>query len=161
VKSAPAMIMRLNQALFESAAVVSAEKQKLGSNLREMQFHLRDDGMHVSGKWHKFFINVPFETTVDFVTTAADTFEVRVRELEVGGIDFEFLTKYVLEAMKARLESALEGLCSFKYLGVESDHSRALQVSVDARKLVPAFPELHLVDVDIREREFLLKIGKP
>jgi hypothetical protein len=45
-------------------------------------------------------------------------------------------------------------------VGEEKDHSRALQVSVDPKALVPAFPDLHLVDVDIREGEFLLKIGR-
>jgi hypothetical protein len=54
----------------------------------------------------------------------------------------------------------MKGICKFKYIGEESDESRALQVSVDPKALVPAFPELHLVDVDVRDHEFLLKIGK-
>jgi hypothetical protein len=38
---------------------------------------------------------------------------------------------------------------------------KALKVTVDTKKLIPAFPDLHLLGVDIREREFLLKVGKP
>ena len=87
---------------------------------------------------------------VDFVTTGVDVFEVRVRELEVAGIDLQFLTKFVLESMKTRLDSALKGICTFKYVGEEGDHSRALEVTVEPKALVPAFPDLHLVDVDVR-----------
>ena len=41
-----------------------------------------------------------------------------------------------------------------------SDHTQILRVAVDPKALAPAFPNLHLVDVDVKEREFLLKIGK-
>jgi hypothetical protein len=158
---APSLIMRINQSLLESEAVVTAEKKEMGSNLRDLAINLKDDGLHVSGAWHKFFITIPFDTIVDFVTTGTDVFEVRVRQLDVAGIDLEFLTSFVLEAMKKRLDSALKGICSFKYVGEEKDHSRALQVTVEPKNLVPAFPDLHLVDVDVRDREFLLKIGRP
>ena len=161
MKTAPALIVRLNQALFESEALVDAEKKEMGSNLREFEIQLKDDGLHVSGKWHLLFISVPFDTIVDFVTTSADVFEARVRKMDVAGIDLEFLTKFVLEALKKRLDKSLKGICSFQYLGEEKDHARALQVTVDPQKLLPAFPFLHLVDVDVREREFLLKIGRP
>jgi hypothetical protein len=36
-----------------------------------------------------------------------------------------------------------------------------LKVTVDPKALMPAFPNLHLVDVDVRDRNFLLKIGRP
>ena len=161
MKVAPSMIMRLNQSLFESTALVNAEKEQMGSNLRDLKITLMDDGLHVTGKWHTFFFfSISFDTAVDFVTTGVDVFEVRVRKLDVAGIDLEFLTKFVLEALKKRLDTALKGICTFKYVGVEKDHSRALQVTVSPKALVPAFPDLHLVDVDVREREFLLKIGK-
>ncbi len=159
MKLAPSLIMRLNQSMFESEELARLEKEKMGSSLRNLTIELKDDGVHVAGTWHKFFINVPFETTVDLVSTASDVFEARVRELEVGGIDFEFLSKFVLEAMQNRLDHALKGRAKFKYVGVEKDHSRALQVTVDPKQLVPAFPDLHLLSVDVRDKEFLLKIG--
>jgi hypothetical protein len=159
-KIAPALIMRMNQSLFESKALVDTEKKDMGDNLRNMQFNLKDDGLHVSGEWHKLFLNIGFDTLVDFVSTGPDVFEVRVRKLDVAGIDLGFLRKFVLESMKKRLDARMKGICKFKYIGEESDDSRALQVSVDPKTLVPAFPDLHLVDVDVRDKEFLLKIGK-
>ena len=160
MKVAPSMIMRLNQSLFESQEMMSAEKSKMPSNLRNLDLELKDDGLHVKGDFHKWFVTVPFETTVDFVTTGPDVFEARVRELEIAGMDFQFLTKFVLEAIKARLDHALKGLCEFSYVGEEKDKSRALQVHIDPKRMIPAFPDLHLVSVDVRDREFLLKIGK-
>jgi hypothetical protein len=161
MKTAPSIVMRLNQSLFESSALLEAEKKEMGSKLRDFEMNLKEDGLHVSGKWHAFLFNIPFDTTVDFVTTGLDTFEIRVRDLDVAGIDLEFLSKFVLESMKKRLESTLKGICTFKYMGTEKDHSRSLQVTVDPKALVPAFPDLHLVAVDVRDHEFLLKIGRP
>jgi hypothetical protein len=45
-------------------------------------------------------------------------------------------------------------------VGKEEDQSRALQVTVNSAALVPAFPDLHVIDVDVRDQDFLLKIGK-
>ena len=67
------------------------------------------------------FFSVPFDTIVDFVTTAPDVFEVRVREVEVAGMDFSFLTKFVLESMKKRLDQSIQGICTFDYVGEEKD----------------------------------------
>lgn len=159
-KFPPSLIMRLNQALFESEAVVAAEKKQMGSKLRDFEIAFKDDGLHVSGKWHAFLFSVPFDTIVDFVSTAPDTFEARVREVQVAGMDFAFLTKFVLESTKKRLDQSMQGICTFDYVGEEKDHSRALRVTVDPKRLVPAFPNLHLVAVDVRDREFLLKIGR-
>ncbi len=161
LKTAPALIMRINQSLFESEAVLNIESKEMGTKIQNFKIDLRDDGLHVSGDYHALLFKVPFDTIVDFVTTGTDVFEARVRELKVAGLDLEFLTKYVLEAMKSRLDKALKGICTFKYVGEESDHARALQVAVNPQHLVPAFPDLHLVDVDVRDREFLLKIGHP
>jgi hypothetical protein len=161
MKAAPSLILRLNQSLLESTAVADAEKAEIGSKIRDLKIDLKEDGLHVSGKWRALFFSVPFDTVVDFVTTGLDVFEVRVRKLDFAGIDLEFMTKFVLEAMKKRLDQTLKGICTFKYIGVETDHSRALQVTVNPRTLVPAFPDLHLVAVDVREQEFLLKVGKP
>ena len=132
----------------------------MGSKLRNLKLSLKDDGLHVAGGWHVFFFTIPFDTIVDIVSTKLDVFEVRVRELDVAGIDLEFLTKFVLEAIKKRLDLTLKGICNFEYIGTLKDHSRALRVLVNPKALVPAFPNLHLREVDIRDREFILKIGE-
>jgi hypothetical protein len=160
-KSSPALILKLHQALFESVAVVSAEKKSMPAKMEDLDLQFKDDGLHISGKWKTFFFDVPFDTIVDFVTTATDVFEVKVRQVEVAGMDVEFLAKYALQAVEKRLDAMLKGRCTFEYLGTEKDKARALRVTVDPAKLVPAFPDLHLLDVEIRERLFILKIGKP
>ena len=159
MKIAPAMIMRLNQSLLESKELADVEKEKMGSNLRSVDIQLKDDGLHISGIYHKLILNLPFETTVDFVSTAPDVFEARVRKLDVAGLDLEFLEKFALEAVAARLELATKGACDFKYIAKDGDHPRALRVTANPAKLVPAFPDLHLMMVDVRDKEFLLKIG--
>ncbi len=161
LKSPPALILRLKQSLFESSALVDMEQKKIGSRLKNLSMTLKDDGLHVAGEWKALIFTIPFDTIVDFVSTGLDVFEVRVRRLDVEGIDLEFLSNFVLEALKARLDHALKGICTFKDIGEEKDHSRALQVTVEPKTLVPAFPDLHLVDVDVREQEFLLKVGRP
>lgn len=160
-KTPPALILRLKQSLFESSALVEMEQKKIGSKLKNLTMSLKDDGLHVAGEWKAWIFTIPFDTIVDFVSTGLDVFEVRVRRLDVEGIDLEFLSNFVLEALKARLDHALKGICTFKDIGEEKDHSRALQVTVEPKTLVPAFPDLHLVDVDVREQEFLLKVGRP
>jgi hypothetical protein len=160
VKIPPSLMIRLNQSLFESEAVVDAEKKQMGSKIKDFDVQLKDDGLHVAGKYRAFIFHVPFDTIVDFVGTGPDVFEVRVRDIKVAGLDLEFLTTVVLESMKKRLDQSLKNICTFTFIGEEKDHSRALQVKVDPKKLVPAFPDLHLVGVDVREREFLLKVGK-
>jgi len=160
LKVAPSLLVRLNQNIFTSKALVAvAQKQKMSADIRDFEMALKDDGLHVSGKWHKYFFNIPFDTTVDFVTTAPDMFEIRLRELNVEGIDLKFLTKYALEAVKDRLDTALAGICMFEYLGEDKDESHVMKVTVEPKKLVPAYPDLHLVNVDVGNRQFLLKIG--
>jgi hypothetical protein len=161
MKVPPSLIVRLNQSILESEALMNAEKKEMSSKLKHFDIQLKDDGLHVSGSWQTFFFSIPFDTIVDFVTTGTDVFEVRVREIKVAGIDFDFLTKFVLESLKKRLDQSLKNICSFEYVGEEKDHSRALQVKIEPAKLVPAVPNMHLVAVDVREREFLLKIGQP
>ena len=160
MKVAPSLIFRLNQAIFESEAIVQAEQDRVGDKIRNLKFNLMDDGLHFSGEFHKI-ITIPFDTVIDFESTGLDVFVVKVRDVEVAGIDLEFLSGFVLEAMKGRLENMLHGMCTFKYLGETSDGSRTLQVTVDPKKLVPSFPDLHLILVDVRDHEFLMKIGKP
>jgi hypothetical protein len=50
-------------------------------------------------------------------------------------------------------------MCSFKTIGDEKDDSLALEVTVDTKALAPSFPNLHLVAVDVREKEFIMKLG--
>ncbi|KYG66926.1 hypothetical protein AZI86_07830 [Bdellovibrio bacteriovorus] len=159
MKIPPSMLIRINQSVFNSKAVIAAQKEKLGDNVQDLDVALKEDGVHVTGKVKKFFMTIPFDTTVDFVTTEPDVFEVRLRELNVRGFDFKFLTKYVLDAIKERLDKALAGICTFEYLG-EKDESQVLRVKVEPKNLVPAFPDLHLVAVDVGNREFLLKVGR-
>jgi hypothetical protein len=162
MKTAPAIIVRLNQSLLESEEVISQEKAAVGANLRGFSIQLKEDGLHASGRWKSFlFFSIPFDTVVDFKTTGTDVFEVRVRKMDVAGLNVEFLSKYVLDSIHQRLDQSLKGICTFKDLGKSADDSRALQVTVDTKALVPAFPDLHLIDVDIRNQEFLLKMGHP
>lgn len=159
LKVAPALLIRLNQNIFASKALVSMKKSKMSADIRDFEMTLKDDGLHVSGKWHKYFFNIPFDTTVDFVTTGPDVFEIRLRELNVEGIDLKFLTKYALDAVKDSLDSALAGICEFEYLGEDKDESHVLRVKVEPKKLVPAYPNLHMVAVDVGNRQFMLKVG--
>jgi hypothetical protein len=161
LESPPSAIIRINQALFESELVLSAEKKAMGSKLQDLKIELKEDGLHVSGQYHRYFLSIPFDTIVDFESTDPDSFEVSVRDVEIAGIDLEFLTGFVLEALKNRLDQSLKGICTFEYIGEKKDQSRALKVTINPKELIPAMPNLHIVDVDIRDREFLFKVGKP
>jgi hypothetical protein len=161
LKTAPSLIIRLNQSLFESAAVMAAEKKDMGPKIRNFEVTLREDGLHVSGEWKALLVHIPFDTVVDLASTGTDSFDLKVRELKVADIELEALSGLVLESLKKRLDSSMKGVCAFSYVGEEKDRSRALRVTVDPKALLPAVPGMHLVDVDIREREFLLKLGRP
>lgn len=156
----PSMVLRINQAAFNSKAIVAAQTAKVGAaNIKNFEVSLQDDGVHVTGEWKKYFFTVPFDAIVDFVTTAPDVFEVRLRKLKAKGLDIKFLTKYALEAIQERLDKTLAGICTFEYMGEDKDESHVLKVTVEPKNLVPAFPDLHLVAVDVANREFLLQIG--
>lgn len=158
--SSPAMILRINQAVFNSKAVVAAQSKKVGAaNIENFEVSLQDDGVHVTGQWNKYFFTVPFDAIVDFISTAPDVFEVRLRKLKAKGVDIKFLTKYALDAVQERLDKTLAGICTFKYMGEDKDENHVLEVMVSPKNLVPAFPDLHLVGVDVANREFLLQIG--
>ena len=160
LKIPPAAMIRINQMLFESELIVDAEKKAMGSKLQDLKIEFKKDGLHVSGKYHKYFISIPFDTIVDFDTAEdSDSFDVSVRDVEVAGIDLDFMTGFVLASMEKRLDQSLKGICTFDYVG-EKDHAKVLRVHLDPAKLVPALPGLHLVDVEIRDGEFLLKVGK-
>lgn len=155
----PSIMVRLNQALFKSKLIVEKEKEKMSKDIRDFEILFQDDGVHVKGKIKKFFVDIPFDGLVDFVYTGPDVFEVRLRELEVLRMDFKFLTPLALRAIKSRLKKALHGICTYKYLG-NKDHSRVLQVRIDPKNLIPALPDFHLVGVQVRDKNFMLKIGK-
>jgi hypothetical protein len=157
----PALVIQLNQSFLESAAIKKAEESASKAKVTGLNIHLKNDGLHVSGNWEKFFFKVPFDAIVDLDSTETDVFEVSVRDVKIASIDFQFLTGYVLEAVKDRFEGSLHGICTFRYLGEVKDDSRVLEVTINPKRLVPAFADLHLIDVDVRESEFLLKIGEP
>ena len=120
---------------------------------------LKADGLQVGGKYHKLGLTIPFDTTAEFQTTGTAVFEVRIREVDLDGIDVEFLNGFILDSLKKRLDQSLKNICTFRENGSNSDHNRALEVTVDSKALIPALQGFHLVDVDISDREFLLKIG--
>lgn len=156
---APSLMIRLHQSLFKSKMVVTKEKEKMSSDIKDFEILFQDDGIHIKGKMKKFFVTVPFDGLVDFISTGPDTFQVRLRELEVMRMDFKFLTPLALKAVKKRLKKALSGIGTYRYLG-NLDHSRVLEVTIDPKKLVPAYPDFHLVGLDVRDKNFVLKIGR-
>ena len=161
LKIAPSAMIRISQALFESDLVVSAQKKALGSKLRDFKIELKSDGVHVTGKYHKFFFNIPFDTIVDFDTAEADdAFDVSVRKIRVMGMNLDFLSGFILDSIRSRLDQSLRGICTFKDLGENKEGAHVLQVHVDPAQLIPALPNLHLLDIEVRDSEFLLKVGR-
>lgn len=153
-KVPPALMVRLNQDLFTSKLITQKS-----TDIKDFKIRFKSSGLHISGKVRKFFIDIPFEGLVDFVSTGPDVFEVRLRKLKALNLDFKFLTPLALTAFKNRFKKALNGIGTYKYLG-NQDHSRVLQITIEPKKLIPAFPDFHLIDVDIRDRNFMLKIGR-
>lgn len=161
VSAVPASIMiRLSQNLFKSKMVIEKEKAAMSKDIKDFEILFQNDGIHVTGKVRKFFIDIPFDGLVDFVWTGPDVFEVRLRSLEVMKMDLKFLTPFALRAFKKRLDSALSGIAEYKYIRKKKDDSRLLRVKVDPKRLIPAFPDFHLVGVDVRDKNFMLKIGR-
>ena len=162
VRRPPDMLIRLNQALLESKAVVESEKQDMSGHIRNFAMDFKEDGIHVNGDWHEPLLpQIPFNAIVDFVWTADNNFEIRVREVKVAHINLTPLTRIVLDAAKNRLDKTLKGICAFRYLGEEKDHSRAIGVAVNMPALLPAFPKLALTGIRIKEKELILKAGQP
>jgi hypothetical protein len=160
----PSLVVRLHQDLFVSTAVLAAEKKTIADKVDSLDIQMRDDGLHVSGRYRGLGLPVPFDAFVDLVTVQTDLFEVRAKGLEVAGLDVPFLTGSVLNLLRNLLDYALEGRCMFEDKQA-ADHGRALRVHVGINKegapapLVPAFPTLHLKSVEVQEREFLLRLG--
>jgi hypothetical protein len=155
----PSIMVRLGQNLFKSKLVLEKEKEKMSKDIRDFEIAFQEDGVHVKGKVRKFFFNISFDSLVDFVTTGPDEFEVRLRGLSVWGVDLKFLTPIALKAIERRLKAALRGVAKYQYLGSQ-DKSQVLRVRIDPAKFIPAFPGFHLVGVDVRDRNFMLKIGR-
>lgn len=155
----PSLMIRLNQDLFTSKLVLEKEKATIGDSIKDFKIRFKSEGIQISGKVRKFFMDIPFDGLVDFTYTGPDVFEVSIRQLEVMNMDLKFLTPLALTAVKGRLKSALKGICKYKYLG-NKDQGRVLQVKINPKKLVPALPDFHLVGVDVRDRNFMLKIGR-
>lgn len=158
-KVPPSLMIRLNQDLFTSKMMIEKEKAKLGSTIKDFKIRFKNGGIHISGKANKFWMDIPFEGLVDFTTVSPDVIEVKLRKLEVLNVDLKFLTPVVLTAVKSRFKKALKGIATYKYLG-NKDHTRVLQITIVPSKLIPALPDFHLVGVDVRDRNFMLKIGK-
>ena len=158
-KVPPSLMIRLTQDLFTSKMMQEKEKQKMSSSIKDFKIKFKNGGIHISGKVKKFFMEVPFEGLVDLNSAGPDVLEVRLRQLEVMNLDLKFLTPLALTAVKSRFKKALKGIGTYKYLG-NKDHSRVLQITIDPKKLIPALPDFHLVGVDVRDRNFMLKIGR-
>lgn len=158
-KVPPSLMIRLNQDLFTSKMMLEKEKEKMSKDIKDFKIRFKAGGIHISGKMRKFFWDIPFEGLVDFISTEPDVFEVRLRKLEVLKLDLKFLTPLVLTAVKSRLKKGMKGIATYEYLG-NQDHSRVLKVKINPKKLIPAFPDFHLVGVDVRDRSFMLKIGR-
>ena len=155
----PSLMILLSQDLFTSKLVVDKEKSGAPSQLKDFKIRFKKGGVHISGKVHKFFWDISFEGLVDFIYTSPDVFEVRLRKIKVLNMDMKFITPLVLKAVKTRLKKAMSGIATYKYMG-NLDHSRVLQVTIKPEKLIPAFPEFHLTGVDVRDRNFMLKLGR-
>jgi hypothetical protein len=158
-KIPPSLMIRLNQDLFTSKMIIEKEKASMSADIKDFKIKFKTGGIHVSGKVKKFWMDIPFEGLVDFISTGPDVFDVRLRSLKVMKMDLKFLTPLVLTAVKSRLKKGLKGIAKYKYLG-DQDNSRVLQVTINPKKLIPAFPDFHLTGVDVRDGNFMLKIGR-
>jgi hypothetical protein len=157
----PSVIIRLNQALFESQTILGLEHQDIDNHIKKFSMQMTEDGMQAGGAWRiPILPNIPFSTVIDFDWVAPDVFEMRVRSVDIAHIDFKILTGLVLEAAKKRLDAALKGKCTFTYIGEEADHSRAIRVTLDMPSLLPAFPKMRLTGVRVKNKELILKAGE-
>jgi hypothetical protein len=157
----PAIVIRLNQALFESEAIVAAEAKEMGGRTRNFGLDFKEDGLHAHGRWRiPILPDIPFGAVVKFVWAAPNVFELRVERVKIEHVDVKSLAGLVLNLAKSRLNKSLNGACAFEYIGKEADGSRALRVTVDMPRLLPAFPDLVLTGIVTKDRELLLKFGK-
>jgi len=158
----PLVVLRLNQALFESEALLSAEAKVMAGRARDFGMAFKDDGLHIFGRWRVPLLpDVPFRAVLDFVWVAPGVFDIRVRDLAIEHVELRFLTKLVLEAVQRRLEGLFSGACKFQYMGEEADGARAVRATIAMPSLLPAFPGLSLTGIATRDQELILKAGRP
>jgi hypothetical protein len=167
-QTAPAPVaaaIRLDQSLFETDAVLTAEKADLAGKVSDIQIAFAPDGIHATGRVPNpllsFLPKIGFAAVLDLAWVAPNAFEIRVREAKVSFIDVKSFTKTVLDAAKSRFDAALKGTCAFSYVGSEADGSRAIRVTLDMTKMLPAFPDLALTGIAVKDHELVLKVGKP
>jgi hypothetical protein len=158
----PDIVIRLNQALFESRALVNTEEKDLDKHIKKFSMEFKEDGLHADGAWRElFFPSIPFASVIDFVWLSPNVFDIRVREIKILHVDLKPLTRIVLEAAKNRLDKALKGACTFQYVGKEGDQAEAIRTTVNFTALLPAFPKLTLTGIVVKDKELLLKAGQP
>jgi hypothetical protein len=156
----PDVAVRIDQALFETPAVVDAQRRALEDKVRGFKLELKDDGLHASGKYRiPVLPDAGFEAVAAFAWTGPNVFEVRVRKLTVYG--FINATRQVLDAIEKALGETLQNVCRFRQLGEGPDGSRALEVTVDMRALLPALPGLYLSGIKTRDKVLILKAQLP
>jgi hypothetical protein len=130
--------------------------------VKDFKLELLEDGLHATGKWYSpLLVHLPFEAWVDFVWTAPNQFELRVRDVKVSFLDVTVLARLVLDAAKGRLDRSLKGVCRFDYAEREKGFTRVLRATVDMPKLLPALPGMALVGITTRDGALLLKAGRP
>ena len=157
LKIPPSVVIRINQALFESQAVLDTENKVIGSKIKNLKFELKNEDLQASGKYRWFLFSIPFSTSIAVKYLAEDQFTIAVSAIKIAGINAELLAGYILEIVKGRLDAALKGILQFDDLGKQKDQSRTLLVTVNPKKLIPALSSFHVIDVRLREKEFLLK----
>jgi hypothetical protein len=162
IERPPDIVIRLNQALFESRALVDTEQKDMDKHLKDFSIEFKEDGLHADGKWHEPLIpSIPFSSIIDFTWVSSNVFDIRVREIKILHVDIKLLTHLVLDAAKNRLDKALKGACTFQYIGEEKDHSEAIRATINFATLLPAFPKLALTGIVVKDKELLLKAGQP
>ncbi len=157
LKVPPSAIIRINQALFESPSILSMESKLAQSKIKDIKFELRDDSLQASGKYQWFLFSIPFSTNISVTYSDIDQFLVGVAGIKVAGFNLDLLSGYIMEILESRLSSALKGILKFKNIGKQKNHSQAMLVTVNTKKLIPALTNFHIIDVRLRDHEILLK----
>ena len=156
---APSIHIRLNQEILLKNVVREAKARTLEDKVEDFHLQFQPDGLHVTGNLKFWFLRIPFDSLVDFVSTGPDFFEVRLRKIRAWGLSLKPLVPLALKAIENRLESLFKGLFTYEYIG-RVDGAKVLKVTVDSQKLVPAFPGLHLLDIDVLDGSIMLRIGR-
>jgi hypothetical protein len=155
----PDVAIRIDQALLETEAVRDAEREAVAGKLKNVQLSIKDDGLHIKGKYPIMIIgSIDFEAVVTLVWTSPNVFEARLHQIKVFSVD---LTRIVLSSVQADLSEALKGVCAFQRLGAAPDGSQVLRVSMDMKAMMPAMPALELSGITTRDKVLILKAKLP